>query len=186
MSEQNYSYPMYAKILHLGLAGFGIAAFLTGEFAEDGNNSFGYLLHAYLGLSLGLFMLVRFVRGLTTSGAVRPSSWSLFSRRQWTFVFEDLRNLFQLRVPERGKHEGLAGITQAFGLLIFGLMALTGTGLFVLGGGPESGLFETIEEVHELGEALIPLYLFLHVGAVFLHTITGNSVWKRMFSFARS
>ena len=186
MTEHNYTYPTYAKILHLGLAGFGIAAFLTGEFAEDGNNSFGYLLHAYLGLSLAFFMLLRIIPGLSSSEAMSFSAWSLFSRRQWSFVLQDLRSLLLLRVPERGRHEGLAGLTQAFGLLIFGLMALTGTGLFVLGGGPESGLFEAIEEVHEVGESLIPLYLFLHVGAVILHTIAGNSIWKRMFGFVRN
>lgn len=186
MNEHNFTYPTYAKILHLGLAGFGIAAFFTGEFAEDSTNSFGYLLHAYLGLSLGLFMLLRIIPGLSSSRAMSFSSWSLFSRQQWGFVLQDLRSLLLLRVPERGRHEGLAGITQAFGLLVFALMALTGTGLFLLGGEPESGLFEAIEEAHEIGESLIPLYLILHVGAVILHTIAGNSIWKRMFSFAQN
>ena len=51
--------------------------------------------------------------------------------------------------------------------------------------GPENVLFEVVEELHETGESMIPLYLFLHVGAVILHTISGNSVWKRMFSFTR-
>ncbi len=186
MSTHNYNYPMYAKILHLGLAGFGIAAFLTGELAEDGNNSFGYLLHAYLGLSLGAFMLSRLLFGFTSSGVIRFSSWSFFSRRQWATAFEDVRNLFRLRVPERGPHEGLAGLTQALGLIIFSVMALTGTWLFVLGGGAESSTFEVIEEIHELGEPLIPLYLALHIGAVILHTVAGKSIWKRMFSFSRN
>jgi len=186
MSEQNYTYPRYAKILHLGLAAFGISAFLTGEFAEDGNNSFGYLLHAYLGLSLALVMIFRLIPGLSSSRAMGFSSWSLFSRQQWAMVLQDLRSLLLFRMPERGRHEGLAGLTQAFGLLVFALMALTGTGLFILGDGPESGLFEALEKVHEVGESLIPLYLFLHVGAVILHTIAGHSIWKRMFSFARN
>jgi cytochrome b561 len=186
MNEQDYSYPLYAKILHLGLAVFGITAFLTGELAEEGSNSFGYLLHAYLGLSLALFILMRFISGLSSSRSMKFSAWSLFSRQQWGYVLQDFRSLLRLKMPERRKHEGLAGLTQAFGLLIFGLMALTGTGLFLLGGGPESGLFEVIEEVHEIGESLIPLYLLLHVGAVILHTIAGHSIWKRMFRFARA
>lgn len=186
MNAQSYTYPFYAKILHLGLASFGIAAFLTGELAEDGHNSFGYLLHTYLGLSLGLFMVARLISGYNGNAATGFSAWSVFSSQQWRYVLQDLRSLLRLRVPERGRHEGLAGLTQAFGLLIFGFMALTGTGLFLLGGGPESELFEFIEEIHEVGESLIPVYLFLHVGAVILHTIAGNSIWQRMFRFART
>ena len=186
MENHDYTYPTYAKIMHLGLAAFGIAAFLTGEFAEDGSNSTGYLLHAYLGLSLALFMLLRIIPGFSSSTEMSFSGWSIFSRRQWGLVVQDLRTLLSLRIPERGRHEGLAGITQAFGLLIFAMMALTGTGLFVLGGAEESAMFEAIEEIHETGESLIPLYLGMHVGAVVLHTLAGNPIWKRMFSFARN
>ncbi len=63
MTNQDYSYPLYAKILHFGMAGFGIAAFLTGELAEEGSNTLGYLLHAYLGLSLATFMMLRLNTG---------------------------------------------------------------------------------------------------------------------------
>lgn len=80
-------------------------------------------------------------------------------------------------------HEGLAGLTQAFGIALFAWMGATGTGLFLLGGGPESGLFEIVEEVHEIGEALIPVYLALHVGSVVLHSLAGHPVWQRMWTF---
>ncbi len=63
MAREDYSYPWYAKLLHLGMAGFGIAAYLTGELAEDGYDSLGYLFHAYLGLSLATFVLLRVLRG---------------------------------------------------------------------------------------------------------------------------
>ena len=182
MNQDNESYPTYAKVIHLGFAVFGIAAFLTGELAEDGTASLGYLLHAYLGLSLAAFMLVRISLGVATSEALSFKGWSPFSRLQWGLALEDFRTLWRLGVPERDRHEGLAGLTQAFGLIIFAWMAVTGTGLFVLGGGTESKAFDLIEEVHEVGEALIPLYLALHVGAVLLHTLCGNPVWKKMFS----
>jgi uncharacterized membrane protein YqjE len=58
MSGQDYSYPQYAKILHMGLALFGVLAYLTAELAEDGQDTLGYLLHAYLGLSLAVFLLM--------------------------------------------------------------------------------------------------------------------------------
>jgi len=183
MQTQSYTYPLYAKVLHIGMAAFGIAAFSTGEFAEGGGESLGYLLHAYLGLSLATFILLRSVRGMAGSGPLRFSGWSPFSRRQWALAAQDLRSLRQFEVPERGMHEGLAGLTQAFGLLVFGWMALTGTGMFFLTGGPESALLEAVEEVHEIGEALIPLYLTLHVGSVIVHSMAGNPIWKRMWQF---
>jgi|GEM_PF-6243961 len=80
MSEQNYSYPIYAKFIHLGLAVFGITAYLTGELAEDGGTSQGYLIHAYLGLTLAAFMLVRIFIGLSPSETLSFKQWSPFSR----------------------------------------------------------------------------------------------------------
>jgi len=182
MTVQDYSYPWYAKVLHMGMAGFGITAFLTGEFAEDGANTLGYLLHAYLGLSLAAFLLIRVLWGLIGPGPLRFYDWSPLSRDQWTIALQDLRSLVSLQVPERGMHEGLAGLTQVFGIAIFTWMGATGTGLFLLGGGPESDLFEVVEEIHEVGEALIPLYLALHVGSVVLHSLAGNPIWRRMWT----
>jgi len=183
MATHDYSYPLYAKILHVGMAGFGILAFLTGEFAEDGTASLGYLLHAYLGLSLATFVLLRVLRGLAGRGPLRFSGWSPLSRRQWQLAIDDIGSLVRFQVPERGMHEGLAGLTQALGLLIFAFMGATGTAMFLLAGGPGSGLYEAVEEVHELGEALIPLYLALHVGSVLVHSLAGHPIWQRMWKF---
>lgn len=61
-------------------------------------------------------------------------------------------------------------------------MAISGTALFVLGSGVDSSILEFIEETHEVGESLIPLYLALHVGAVILHTLSGEAIWKKMFN----
>ena len=46
MTTATTAYPWQGRLIHLGLAGFGIAAWLTGELAEEGGRS-GYLLHAY-------------------------------------------------------------------------------------------------------------------------------------------
>jgi len=62
-------------------------------------------------------------------------------------------------------------------------MAITGTGMFIFGGELESDLIELVEELHEVAEGIIPLYLALHVGAVFAHSIAGKAVWKRMWAF---
>jgi len=186
MSDEKYRYPTYAKVIHLGLVFFGVAAFLTGELAEDGGASLGYLLHSYLGLSLASMVLIRILIGFTSSQILSFKDWSPFSKQQWKFALEDLRTLLSLKVPERDRHQGLAGLTQAFGLLVFLWMSLTGTTLFMLGSGVDSVLFEFVEEIHEVGESLIPLYLALHVGAVLLHTLCGKPIWKRMFNFKSS
>ena len=86
-------------------------------------------------------------------------------------------------MPERSPHEGLSGLTQALGLILFGWMGATGTGFFILGEASHSALFEIIEELHEVGEALIPLYLTLHIGPVLVHSLAGKQIWRRMWRF---
>ena len=186
MNTHNRHYSLSAKLLHLGLAAFGIAAYLTAELAEGGYQSFGYLLHSYLGLSLAAVMLLRLGAGAGSSSTLGFRNWQLFSSSQWRKVGEDLRGLAPFKFTERGPHEGLAGLVQAVGLLIFAWMAVTGSGIYLLGGGGETALFEAFEEAHELGEGLIPLYLFLHVGAVILHTLVRKPVWQHMFKFGRT
>jgi cytochrome b561 len=83
-------------------------------------------------------------------------------------------------------HEGLSGLTQAFGLILLGWMGATGTGLFLLNKDQQEMLFEVIEESHEVGEALIPLYLALHVGSVLVHSLAGKPIWQRMWKFKAS
>jgi cytochrome b561 len=183
MKTSKNHYSLTAKLIHLGLAGFGITAYLTAELAEGGSASAGYMLHAYLGLSLAAVMLLRLGSGLGRSQSLGFRHWRLFSAGQWRQVGADLKNLVRLKVPEGGRHQGLAGLVQAFGLMLFTWMAATGTGLYILDGASNHSLFELVEEAHELGEGLIPLYLLLHVGAVILHTLVGQPVWRRMFHF---
>lgn len=180
---KKYEYPIYAKLIHLGLAVFGITAYLTSEFADDDVISIGYLLHSYLGLSVAAIIILRLVLGVATQGTLSFKNWSPFSIKQWRLSLVDFRSLLSLKVPERDRHQGLSGMTQAFGLFIFTWMSITGIALFMLGSGTESKAFEFIEEIHEVGETLIPLYLFLHVGAVVLHVLCGKPIWKKMFKF---
>jgi hypothetical protein len=60
-------------------------------------------------------------------------------------------------------------------------MGATGSGLYLLAGRGGEALFESLEELHELGEGLIPLYLLLHVGSVVLHSLAGRPIWQRMW-----
>ena len=101
MTNHDYTYPFYAKALHAGMAIFGITAFLTGEIAENGSNSTGFYIHAYLGLSLTLFVIVRLVSGISGTGRMDSPSWSPLSPKQWKLASQYLRRLIHLQVPER-------------------------------------------------------------------------------------
>lgn len=183
MSSTDYRYSIPAKITHMGLAIFGITAYLTAEAAEHSDDGFGYQLHAYLGLTLMAFVLLRVIRGITGAADMRFSSWSPFSRAQWAQAINDVKNLLQLKMPERGMHEGLAGLVQTFGLIIFAWMGATGTALYFINESSNGTLYEIFEETHEVGESLIPLFLLLHVGAVIAHTLMGKPNWKKVWSF---
>jgi cytochrome b561 len=185
MQAEQYTFPNWARLLHAGMAIFGIAAYLTAELAEDtASTSTGYLLHAYLGLSLLAVILIRTLTGMTAGGVMNFKGWFPFSREQFWLAVEDIRNLVQMRIPERSVHQGLAALVQSAGLIIFLWMGVTGAGLFVLNGS-ESELAEALEELHEVGEDLIPIYLFLHIGAVVLHTLAGKPVWQKMWKFGK-
>ena len=97
MVHENYTYPLPAKLLHMGVALFGITAFLTGELAEDGLASAGFLIHAYLGLSLGVFLILRIIPGFGSRAPFSFSGWSPFVRRQWRMAVGDVLSLLRLK-----------------------------------------------------------------------------------------
>lgn len=183
MSITDYSYSLPEKLIHMGLASFGIFSFLTAEGAEHSDGGFGYQLHAYLGFTMTLFIILRIYRGYFGSADIRFSSWSPFSRSQWVMSIKDLKTMLQIRIPERGMHEGLAGLVQSFGLTLFAWMGVTGTALYFIDGRTNGTIYELFEETHEVGESLIPLFLILHVSAVIAHTLKGKPNWQKMWRF---
>lgn len=176
------AYSLLERAVHLSLAAFGVSAFLTGEWAESGTAGTGYLIHAWLGLSLAAAILLRALEGVAGRPAMRFGRWSPLARRQWAMAAADLKGLVKLQVPQRGMHEGLAGLVQACGLAVFAWMGATGTLMYFLNGRLGHDAWEVLEEIHELGESLVPVYLLLHVGAVLLHSLGGSPVWRKMFS----
>jgi cytochrome b561 len=181
----DYSFPVWARLLHAGIAIFGVAAYLSAELAEHAEgDSTGYLIHAYLGLSLMSVLAIRHMAGYGSRGVMGFKGWFPFSRRQFRLAVEDVGQLLQLKLPYRSAHQGITGVVQAAGLLIFMWMAMTGTGIYFLGGAA-SGYGEILEELHEVGEGLVPLYLLLHVGSVLLHSMAGTPVWQKMWKFAK-
>jgi hypothetical protein len=62
-------------------------------------------------------------------------------------------------------------------------MGMTGTVLFFLDNTVSGGWLELVEELHEVGEVMIPVYLALHIGSVLLHSLSGRPIWQRMWKF---
>ena len=170
--------PFWVKWTHLGLAIFGVTAYLTAELAEY-SNGFGYYLHAYLGLTLLLFIISRTIYGVVGKPQYRFSNWFPYNRAYFETIKEDIKHLIKLKIPERTDHKGLSGLVQAFGLLVFSWMAITGTIMFYAGN-PEDSM---IAELHEVGESLVPLFLFIHIGAVILHILFGENNLTKMLPF---
>ncbi|NTU43118.1 MAG: cytochrome b/b6 domain-containing protein [Nitrospirales bacterium] len=172
--------------IHLGIMAFGIAAWLTGEGADDYKklDHSGFTLHSWIGIGVASFVFIRLIMGLFGPSGMRFSQWIPYNRERLGLVGEDIKGLFRLRLPDRESHQGLAGLVQTFGIAVFTLMALTGGLLFFLlePGQKAQGLSHDLKEIHEAGEALIPLFLLTHAGAVLLHTLTGKPVWKRIFT----
>lgn len=176
MNKNRSNVPIWIKWTHLGLAFFGITAYLTGELAEH-SDSYGYLLHAYLGMTLFLFLISRFVYGFLGQNAYRFSNWFPYKRSYFATIREDLRSIVILKLPQRKDHRGLAGLVQAFGLVIFSWMAITGTIMFIYDVNGDS----VLSELHEVGEGLIPLFLGIHLSAVALHMVSGHNLLSKIF-----
>ena len=173
------------RIVHLGLTILGILAFLTGLTAGDYKRArhLGFSLHKWLGLSLSLLIFFRIWLGFYGSREARFRHWVPYTRERLLLVFEDLVNLLRLKLPDRSTHQGLAGLVQTFGLAVFTWMAATGTLMFLFlePGRKAKGLMHLVKELHEAGLWLIPIFLGIHMGAVTLHALAGNDLWRRAF-----
>ena len=172
-----FTFPQFIKWSHLGLAVFGVTSYLSAELAEH-SDGFGYYLHAYLGLTLLVFLVSRVAYGVVGQKFYRFSSWWPFNRAYYSSVKEDLRAISRLNIPGRNDHCGLSGLVQMFGLLIFSWMAITGATIFFI-----SDKYGLILDLHEIGESLVPLFLFVHVGAVIVHIIFGKKGRDKIFPF---
>lgn len=173
------------RLIHLGLTIFGILAYLTGLWAGDYKRAshLGFSTHKWLGISLAFFVFFRIWLGFYGSREVQFRQWVPYTRERVLRVLEDIVNLLRLRLPDRPTHQGLAGLVQTFGLAVFSWMALTGTLMFFFlePGRKAGGALHFIKELHEAGLWLIPIFLGIHVGAVTLHALSGNDLWRKAF-----
>ncbi len=178
------------RLIHLGLAVLGVAAWVSGLFAGDYKRpgGLGFSVHRWLGISLSFLVFFRVWMGFYGSKPAAFREWAPINPERLRWVLEDLVNLLRLKLPDRPAHGGLAGVVQIFGLAVFSWMAATGTLMFFFlpPGHKARGLIHFIKELHEAGLWLIPIFLGIHVGAVILHALAGNHLWRRTFFLERS
>lgn len=176
-------------LIHLGIMLFGLAAFFTGPMADDYKRMdySGYTVHAWFGMALTVFVMVRLFTGLVGPVADRFYSWVPIGER-FRQVVDDVSGLFRFRLPEREPRCGIAGLVQAIGLFGFFFMALTGSWLYlILEPGKKSvGLAHDIKEMHEVGMLIVLPFLLMHAGAVLLHAFKGKHYWKQAFLIEES
>ena len=177
------------KFIHLGLMVFGLLALMTGFLAEDYKHQqhLGFSFHRWFGIGLAAFVALRLWHGFSGPREARFREWLPYTRERLLFIVEDIKTLLKFQLPERPPRQGLSGLVQTFGLAAFAWMGATGALMFFLmtPGGKARGFLHLIKEMHEAGWWLALVFLGIHGGAVILHALAGQDLWRQMFFLKR-
>ena len=178
------------RFLHLGLAVFGVWAWLVGSgWIGDGAADYEhvdhswYIQHRWVGITFSAFLFARILWGVIGPKNVRFTSWVPWTKDRFKLVIEDVRSLLRLRVPDRPTHVGLSGFVEALGLLVFLWLAVSGlsNAITITPGVKLTAAWpHLIKHWHQIGNVLVPAYLVLHVGGTIAHSLVGKQVWKKM------
>jgi cytochrome b len=183
-TNQTVELDVPTRIMHLGLAVFGVWAWWLGEDAGDYHrtNHSGYVFHMWIGLIFTAFLAARLAYGFFGPRALRFSAWMPYTRERFAAAIDDLRTTAKMRMPAPVTHHGLNALVQSLGLLLFTWQGVSGTimSLLITPGVRNTGWLHDLQEVHAAASVWIPGYLILHVGAVVLHALTGHQIWKKM------
>lgn len=173
------------RFWHLAMIALVITALITGDGADDYKKveHAGFLLHGKVGLTVFTALCFYFLYGLIGPQGSRLTTWFPLTPSRLKQIGQDIAVLFRFKLPEHKRRQGLAGLVEFFGLMVFSWLATTGTlmYLFMERGTKAHGIMHAVKEAHEVGTMLIWVYLALHVGAVIAHSLTGHQVWKEMF-----
>ena len=130
-------------------------------------------------------MLFRLKTGFSDIKELSFTNWFNQFRDYKQTVIEDIKLLFKFNLPDRDIHAGIAGVVQAFGLFLFAWMSVTGVLLFIVKYDVINMNQDLIEELHELGEYLIAVFLLIHIGAVISHFLKGDNLLIRINPFVK-
>jgi cytochrome b len=179
----------FTRFIHLGLMVFGLLALMTGFLAEDYKyqQHLGFSFHKWIGLSLFAFVALRLWYGLAGPQEARFSGWVPYTRERLSLIVADIMTLLKFQLPARPPRQGLSGLVQTLGLAAFAWMGATGALMFFLmtPGGKARGFLHLVKEMHEAGWWLALIFLCVHGGAVILHALAGQDLWRPMFFLQR-
>ena len=177
------------RFIHLGLTVFGLLALITGFFAGDYKSPHhaGFSFHKWFGIGLATFLALRLWHGFTGPQEARFREWVPYTRERLLCILEDIMTLLKFQLPERPPRQGLSGLVQTFGLAAFAWMGTTGALMFILmtPGGKARGFLHLIKEMHEAGWWLALVFLCIHGGAIIIHALAGQDLWRPMFFLPR-
>ncbi len=116
-SSKNYI-DLFTRIIHFGLVVFVLFSISTGGLADDYKKlqGFGYLIHGWIGIGAMFFLTLRIVYGILGPAAIRFTQWVPYRKDSMRLVWEDLKGLSKLRLPDQRHHQGLASLVEAIGL----------------------------------------------------------------------
>ena len=175
----------FIKIWHLAMVVLCLAAWLTGDMAGDYKKieHSGFIIHGCIGMVLSFAVCLYLSYGVAGPRPLRFSQWFPFTWKRLRQAGSDIAELRRFKLPEHNSRQGLSGLVQFIGVLIFFWLAITGVliYLFIEPGSKALGVLHALKEAHEIGEILIPLYLGIHIGAVILHSLTGDHLWREIF-----
>lgn len=175
---------LFTRILHLGIAVFGLLALATGDMADDYKEAagIGFFIHGWTGMAVTFFAALRFIYGIMGPVKTRFVNWFPYNKERMQPVLQDIAGLLQFRLPHREPRQGLAALVEMSGLLIIFFLAATGVSLFFIiePGHKAGGFAHLIKELHEAGEVMLPAFFLVHGGAVILHALAGDHLWRKM------
>lgn len=177
------------RFIHLGLMVFGLLALITGFLAEDykQQHHMGFSFHKWFGIGLAVFVALRLWHGFSGPQEARFREWVPYTRERLFFIGEDIKTLLTFQLPERPPRQGLSGLVETFVLAAFAWMGATGALMFFLmtPGRKAGGFVHLIKELHEAGWWIALVFLCIHGGAVIVHALAGQDLWRPMFFLKR-
>jgi cytochrome b len=177
-------YDAGTRHIHMLLALLGVAALVSGQFADDYRRALhaGFDVHRWVGLGAAVSVLIRILWGFAGPQAVRFSRWVPLTAARLRLCRDDLVAMARVRLPLRAEHEGLAALIQTIGLAAFAWMGVTGTLMWLTlkPGTRATGWIAAVKELHEGGQVVAIAYVAIHVIAVLVHSLAGHPVWRRM------
>ncbi len=177
--ESPADFPVYAKILHLGLV-LSVTFELWNSLAALWFADFTWFpLHVLAGLILtGWLVLTWLTYLLTPWGRHLLGTW--FSWRMPRAVAQDMARLLRGRLPSHGVQPGLSSLWQAIFFVGVSVVTFGGfigwlvlRGNLHLPGGAQLGL-----TLMRLGTPLLAYFWIGHVLMAFYHALRGDALWR--------